>query len=55
MIKIIAKFFNLIAVLWCDTPVGIIGAIIILFLFAALVGGGDLECGKPAFFGHDGC
>ena len=37
------------------TPIGIILWIIILCLFAALVSGGDLECGKPAFFGHDGC
>jgi len=37
------------------TPIGAIFWIIILCLFAALVSGGDLECGKPDFFGHDGC
>ena len=37
------------------TPIGAIFWIIILCLFAALVSGVDLECGKPDFFGHDGC
>jgi len=53
--NIIEKFFTVIAILWVDTPVGVIGWIIILFLFAAIFSGGDLECGRPAFFGHDGC
>ena len=45
--NIIEKFFNIIAILWMDTPVGIILSIALIILFALIVGGTD---GGPDFF-----
>ena len=45
--NIIEKFFNVIAILWMDTPVGIVLSIALLVLFALIVGGMD---GGPYFF-----
>ena len=49
--NIIEKFFNVIAILWMDTPVGIVLSIALLVLFALIVGGMDgAPDGGPDFF-----
>ena len=47
--NIIEKFFNIIAILWMDTPVGIVLAIALVVLFALVVGG-SMDSGAPSFF-----
>ena len=48
--NIIEKFFNLIAILWMDTPAGIVLSIALVVLFALIINGGSMDNGAPSFF-----
>ena len=48
--NIIEKFFNIIAILWVDTPVGMVISIALVVLLAIIINGGSMDSGAPSFF-----
>ena len=52
--NIIEKFFNIIVILWCDTPVGMVISIPLIILFFIIISGvandGSMGSGAPSFF-----
>jgi len=48
--NIIEKFFNIIVILWCDTPVGMVISIALIVLLAIIINGGSMDSGAPSFF-----
>ena len=52
--NIIEKFFNIIVILWCDTPVGMVISIPLVILFFIIISGvandGSMGSGAPSFF-----
>ena len=48
--NIIEKFFNIIAIIWMDTPVGMVISIALIVLLAIIINGGSMDSGAPSFF-----